>query len=619
MSKNRKFLKALSVVTAVCVAFTMGISASAQPGGKGKPSGGAAYGHKSEAAERENGFTTKTVAAAYLMEKGIIRGNANGEFTMSSKIKRGDFIIMLVRAFKLSAKIKNGFKDVLKYCYYYDAVSIAQSLKIALGDGHGRFRPENNVTVQEAMLLIERAAAVADKSVKVAPNTNLKTAFATLTLTSYATKEQIAEMLYYVLTGKTDGATIAPKGTSGGNQGGSATATTGKYTLNGGSDTLNGGTLTVTDANVSAIKVNNGGNLTLSGYTIAKSGNTASVENSATYGLNAAVLAESAGNITLTGASVTTDAKGADALFATGANSKITAKNASVSTAAESSRGLAAVNSGNVVADVANIATAGSKSAAAAAGAGGTLSVSNSTLKTNGADSPVLYSAGNLLASASSGTAFASEAAVVEGKSGMTLLNTVLSAAKKYGVLLYQSTSGDPAASNSSFSMTGGSLTAAEGPLFYVTNTTASLTLSGATLSSASGTLLKASADNWGKAGANGGIAALTANAQNLPGNILCDDKSTVSVTLNNSSILTGAVNSAKTAGKVSLTLDATSKWVVTGNSYLSAFTDANATLSNIDDNGFTITYDPNNAANSWLKGATYALPDGGKLQPNVG
>jgi hypothetical protein len=99
----------------------------------------------------------------------------------------------------------------------------------------------------------------------------------------------------------------------------------------------------------------------------------------------------------------------------------------------------------------------------------------------------------------------------------------------------------------------------------------------------------------------------------------VCDSKSAVTLTLSNASTLTGAVNTAKAGGTVSLALDATSKWVVTGTSYLTSFTDADASFANIDDNGFTLYYDLNNSANSWLKGATYLLPDGGKLQPILG
>lgn len=63
-------------------------------------------------------------------------------------------------------------------------------------------------------------------------------------------------------------------------------------------------------------------------------------------------------------------------------------------------------------------------------------------------------------------------------------------------------------------------------------------------------------------------------------------------------------------------TLDATSKWNVTGNSYVTSFADADSTLKNIVDNGFTIYYDASSDTNSRLGGRTIYLAGGGKLTP---
>ena len=64
------------------------------------------------------------------------------------------------------------------------------------------------------------------------------------------------------------------------------------------------------------------------------------------------------------------------------------------------------------------------------------------------------------------------------------------------------------------------------------------------------------------------------------------------------------------------LSLDKTSKWTVTGTSYLTSLTDADTALSNINENGNNIYYDSSSSANSWLKGKTATLKDGGKLIP---
>lgn len=152
----------------------------------------------------------------------------------------------------------------------------------------------------------------------------------------------------------------------------------------------------------------------------------------------------------------------------------------------------------------------------------------------------------------------------------------------------------------------GGSLAAAEGPLFYVTNTTGFITISGVRLSSASGVLIESAAGRWGRKGANGGNAVFTADRQTLQGNfIVADGTSSISATLKNGTTLTGAVQGA------SLTLDASSKWNVQADSTVAALTNeaglSGATISNVIGNSHTVTYDAKNSQNAWLAGKTYA------------
>jgi hypothetical protein len=210
-----------------------------------------------------------------------------------------------------------------------------------------------------------------------------------------------------------------------------------------------------------------------------------------------------------------------------------------------------------------------------------------------------------------------SEAVAIEGKNSVTLTDTTISGAKSWGVLIYQSMSGDAKVGTGDFTMSGGMLTAEEGPLFYATNTKAVINQKGATLVSPSGILLKASAGDWGTSGSNGAAVTFTADSEALDGNIACDGISTVSLTLKNSTTLEGSINAEHTAKSVALTLDETSVWEVAGNSYLTSLTDADTTLANIHSNGHTVYYDASDSTNSWLNGKTYDLP-GGELTPSI-
>lgn len=395
------------------------------------------------------------------------------------------------------------------------------------------------------------------------------------------------------------------------------TATSGAYTQKGKNITQNKQIYNATKQNQSAIKVTDGGKLTITQSTINKTGNSTSEEDSNFYGLNAGVLAESTARIDISNTKITTNAEGSNAIFATGKNTVINLSNVKIDTTASSSRGLDATLTGTVNATNVDITTQGPHCAALATDRGnGTINVTGGTMQTAGEGSPGIYSTGDIHVSDATLTATGSEAAVVEGKNTITLNNTTLSGAKKQGVMLYQSFSGDAEVGTSKFTMDGGSLTAEEGPLFYVTNTESIIQLNHANLKQNSGILLKLSADKWGNEGANGATVNFNTQNQILNGDIVCDSISNAQLNLQENSSLMGSINQENTAKSLSLVLDKTSTWNVTANSYLTALTDADSTLSNIADNGFTIYYDAMNTANQWLGNNTYTLKDGGKLAP---
>lgn len=247
---------------------------------------------------------------------------------------------------------------------------------------------------------------------------------------------------------------------------------------------------------------------------------------------------------------------------------------------------------------------------------GGTVNVTGGTIATAGTDSPGIYSTGKITVTGAAIKATGAEAAAIEGKNSITLTNTTISGAKKNGVMLYQSYSGDAEVGTSVFKMTGGSLTSAAGALFYVTNTQAVVELNGAKINNSTGVLIKAASDKWGTSGSNGGTLTFTASNETLTGSIIADKISSVTATLQKGTTYEGAVNTDNKLANVSLTLDTTSTWNVTADSYLKVLKDSDTKLSNIKSNGHTIYYDSSNSANSWLNGKTISLSGGGKLTP---
>jgi hypothetical protein len=297
----------------------------------------------------------------------------------------------------------------------------------------------------------------------------------------------------------------------------------------------------------------------------------------------------------------------------------VTVTNAAIKATGQYAHGAMASGGGTVTVTDTTISTAGANSGAIATDrGGGAITVSGGSVTTSGQDSPAIYSTGAISATGGTYTATGAEAAVIEGANSLTLTDATLTSSKadKWGVLIYQSMSGDASGTKGTFTMTGGSLsyTASTGPLFYVTNSTGVITLKGVTVTAAGGVLVKAAAGNWGTSGSNGGTVVFTADGETLTGDLVSDSSSSIAATLKNGTTLTGMIDSA------SLTLDATSVWNVTGDSQLTSLSDASGisgtVITNIKGNGHTVYYDASLAANSALGGRTYSLAGGGQLKP---
>lgn len=413
-------------------------------------------------------------------------------------------------------------------------------------------------------------------------------------------------------------------GMQGGMPGGSGMSKSGsieltaKYNISSGSKSITSKTIKQTNADSSAVLVTNGASLKMTDTKITKTGDTTNTDSSNFYGLNAAVAVQQGSTAKITGGTIVTDSEGSNAVFATGENAKITVSGMKIYTKSNSSRGLDATYGGSITASDMYIKTLGAHCAPVATDrGGGTIVVSDSKLFASGDGSPCIYSTGDITAENCSGKATGSQLAVVEGKNSITLKDCTLIGAGKNGVMLYQSTSGDAAVGTAVFTSEDSTLkTTSDGPMFYITNTDAVINLKNTKLIFSSGVLLNAAGNNtnnWGKSGSNGGNVTLNTDSQTLKGDITCDNISSVSMSLKNSSTFTGSADSENT-GDVTVTLDSSSKWNVTADSYVTALVDEDGTFSNIVSNGHTIYYSASDSRNSSLNGETITLSDGGKL-----
>lgn len=98
-----------------------------------------------------------------LATQGIIAGTSETTFSPGNNITRADFICLLVRTLKLTAEVDSNFNDVVHGDHFYKEVGIAKKLGITLGCGDNQFKPRENISRQDMMVLIAKALKIAGK------------------------------------------------------------------------------------------------------------------------------------------------------------------------------------------------------------------------------------------------------------------------------------------------------------------------------------------------------------------------------------------------------------------------------------------------------------------------
>ena len=369
--------------------------------------------------------------------------------------------------------------------------------------------------------------------------------------------------------------------------------------------------------------------LTITDSTLTKSsGDSSNTENSEFYGVNAAVLVQG-GGVSITGGTISTNAKGANALCATN-DGKVTISGTTIqSTGDSSARGLHATYGGSITASDVTISSTGGSCATLATDRGeGTVSCTNCQLSTAGAGSPLIYSTGDITVSKTTGTSTGAQAVVVEGKNTATIKDSSnlkcngignRNNVDQCGVMLYQSQSGDADdgtstfnCENSNIEIQSGSSVYSSAPMFFITNTDAFIKLNGCTFTYGSGTFLSAKGTSeWGTSGDNGGDVILNLTNQNIVGDFVVDANSDLTINMVNSTI-TGTINSAKTAEDLSINLDSASKITLTGNSYYTSISNSDKTGSNIINGSYSLSnYDDDDDDDDIAR-----VPSNGKFIP---
>ena len=363
---------------------------------------------------------------------------------------------------------------------------------------------------------------------------------------------------------------------------------------------------TGTDEN--AIHVSEGANAVLKNATINRtSSDSKGGDDSSFYGVGAALLTTD-GTTYLSDSTITTDAAGAAGVFSYGDGTTYVA-DSKITTQQDTAGGIHAAGGGTLYAWDLDVETSGESSAAIRSDrGGGTMVVDGGSYTSNGKGSPAIYSTADIAVNDAQLTANGSEAICIEGLNSIHLFDSDLMGNMSddeqndctWNVILYQSMSGDSEVGNSTFEMDGGSLTAKNGGMFYTTNTESTITLSDVDITYADDNdfFLRCTGNNnqrgWGTSGQNGADCLFTAVDQEMKGDVIWDSISQLDFYMTEGSTLTGAVTNDETYageggdGYCKLYLDKDSTWIVTGDSTLTALSNA-GTIKDADGNTVTI------------------------------
>lgn len=385
----------------------------------------------------------------------------------------------------------------------------------------------------------------------------------------------------------------------------------------------------------SVVQVSNNANFIASNLKLLKSsGITTDKDSSLYYGLNSALIIKDGSSIELSDSIIVTGVEYATALFSTGLNTNVNLNNVHLTTTKGNSPGVTSIDNAKVTANDMEVLTKGDNSPGInTMNNDSEITIENSIVNTEGINSPLIYTKGKITANNLKGTSTNSSLITMNSINNITITNSELTTnlqsdeeniaainlfteTSKYNRMNYSNAS--LTIEDSSLTISSSSPFYKEAPLFNITNIETNINISNTDISYGSNVLFKITGnDKYGDQKENGGSVVFTATDLKLKGNIIVDEISSIDINLNNTNYK-GQINGDNASKDVDIVLDKTTKWELTGNSYIKTLTIQNGKISRIKSqiksNGYNIYY--NAYQNDWLEGKTIKLTGGGKLIP---
>nr|WP_308695703.1 hypothetical protein [uncultured Stomatobaculum sp.] len=289
-----------------------------------------------------------------------------------------------------------------------------------------------------------------------------------------------------------------------------------------------------------------------------------------------AVVLLEAGKAVIKNSNLTSDAAGSAGILI-GDTAEVEIADTALSTAGEQSPGIETRGSGALYAWDNMIGTTGNDSAALSVGKDGSMTLSGGTFTATGEHAPAVSASGKGWINAATLTAGNAEALTLEDGAQLSLYDCHVSGnmpepggnQKNAAVILRRAENSEANATAPQLLLSGGTLRAQRGNLFYVDAADASIVVKNVTLAVdvSQGNLLLAS---------NGAKSSLSAYGEMMEGHLVSEEDASAAVYLRDVTKFTGDIQLTPGPGKaeapgIALYIDGTSIWVVNGNSTLRA------------------------------------------------
>lgn len=323
------------------------------------------------------------------------------------------------------------------------------------------------------------------------------------------------------------------------------------------------------------------GNIELKKLKIEKGGDSTS-QNELASGTNSGLLILNGGRLTTENGTFTTYGTSSNAIFSS-TNTNVTLNNSEIMTYGKNSSCIVTVQS-NLTGTNMTLITDEENSPAIRAYNGSNINITSAEIETVSKNSPLIITEGNVSIKDSNLNSNISSAITIKDKGSINLENTTIYSydeaedlSNSKNIHIYSSSNTNEYAT---FNATNSNISSELGEIFYIQNNNVNMTLSNNTFNANSSNFLKMESSSKNNVNLN-------LDNQEIKGNIVIDDKSSINISLKNESKLIGSL--LGTNKGISLTLDDSSILVLTGNSYITSLVNSKIDNSNIYLNGFKL------------------------------